>query len=43
MCPKEPRDPSVSTEHGSTPTVAPARFEARPTFRQPFPAADPVG
>uniref|UniRef100_A0A8C9RUG3 Proline rich coiled-coil 2B n=1 Tax=Scleropages formosus TaxID=113540 RepID=A0A8C9RUG3_SCLFO len=42
MCPKESRDSPITSEHGSGTTVAPARFEVRPSFRQTCPVPDPV-
>lgn len=43
MCPKETRDGSGSSEHGSSAAVvAPMRFDARPTFRPSFPPPDPI-
>ncbi|XP_061118275.1 protein PRRC2B isoform X2 [Conger conger] len=42
MCPKETRDSPLSQDHGPAAVVAPVRFEARPTFRPPFPAPETV-
>ncbi|KAG9353882.1 hypothetical protein JZ751_012006 [Albula glossodonta] len=42
MCPKENRDSTMAPEHGPAAVVAPVRFEARPTFRPPFPSPESV-
>ncbi|XP_049321745.1 protein PRRC2B isoform X2 [Astyanax mexicanus] len=42
MCPKETREGPGTSEHGPAAVPAPMRFEARPTFRPPFPAPEPV-
>ncbi|XP_028829649.1 protein PRRC2B isoform X2 [Denticeps clupeoides] len=42
MCTKETRDAPGSSEHGPATVVAPARFDARPTFRPPFSAPEPI-
>ncbi|KAJ8408702.1 hypothetical protein AAFF_G00253370 [Aldrovandia affinis] len=42
MCPKETRDSPSAPEHGPAAVVAPVRFEARPTFRPPFPGPETV-
>ncbi|XP_042565209.1 protein PRRC2B isoform X3 [Clupea harengus] len=42
MCPKEPRDAPGTAEHAPPAVSAPVRFDARPNFRQSFPAPEPV-
>ncbi|XP_063066564.1 protein PRRC2B, partial [Engraulis encrasicolus] len=43
MCPKEPREAPGMPELAPPPAVgAPMRFDARPNFRPPFPATEPV-